>query len=145
MLAEDITDPERAHSLLEALEATNKTVRSLVERMRTSIEMYSEEGMVANAGDTQLALEPARLYSGNILRIDTILFQGPQGCTSWTLKIGQRVYTFASPTTGGFWQNLHMLVKPEEVRTLSWAGATAAGGGDAFLNILGVQLPEVNF
>jgi hypothetical protein len=130
---------ERQEALNNALTATDKSVRSLIQRLRNTIELYTEEFGIANAGDTAITLQPQQTV--NITLVHTVIFCGVLNDT-WTLTLGQRVMQFKTPTT---WQSLpsnpRFILKADEKRVLQLGGA-AAGGGDCFLWIMGTQLPE---
>jgi hypothetical protein len=134
-------DVARMDRLTEALKATPAEIRTLITRLRSQEGIYQDDGEVANAGDTSLTVTPS---SNNNILVKTIVFQGPTGCTALTLKLGQRLFTWTNPIQGGYWPNMEWVLRPDEVRTLTWAPA-AAGGGDVFLWIMGVQLPQVTF
>jgi len=142
----DMSDERRTGALEEALLATSKEMRALINHQRRMIEVYTEEGMVANAGDAQLTLQPYETAS-NIL-VHTIIAQGPYTGAPyhWTLTLGSRKFRFLTPVVPIFWFDVKFQMQAQDVRSLAWDNAGgAAGGGDAFLWILGTQLPEVNF
>jgi hypothetical protein len=134
-------DAARMDRLTEALKATPTEIRTLITRLRSQEGIYQDDGEVANAGDTELTVSPS---SNNNVLVKTIVFQGPNGCTKLTLKLGQRLFSWTSPIQGAYWPDMEWVLRPEEVRKLTWAPA-AAGEGDVFLWIMGVQLPQVNF
>lgn len=146
----DMDDAARQTALEEALAQTSSEQRRLINAKRRSIVTYTEEGEIANSGDVGLSLAP---YSNNLILVNTIMLQGPIGAGatwSWTLQLGQRMFIFTKLAQFVFLQNLHFTLTPTDVRKLSWVGAAgaalpAAGAGDAFLWILGEELPEVNF
>lgn len=134
-------DSDKMDRLTEALKATPAEIRSVITRLRSQERIYQDDGEIANAGDTQLTLIPS---SNNNILVKTIAFQGPNGCTTLTLRLGQRLFSWTNPVQGTYWPNMEWVLKPGDIRQLSWAPA-AAGNGDVFLWIIGVQLPQVDF
>lgn len=133
---------QKRQALENALDATPSEQRRLINESRRTIQLVSEEYVSANAGDTNIAINVQ--YSNNVIRIGTVIAQGPVGATSMTLTLGARKYRFANAGPI-YWPDYKGLVKPDDVRSLTWAGANPVGGGDTFLHLIGEQLPQVDF
>lgn len=137
----DEGDDAKANAIASALTATSREVRNLVRKLRDSIPIFTEEGSYANVGDTHITLAP---YSPNLILVKTVMYQGAAGASSWTLQLGMRKFKTLSPSTGGYLNDLNIVLKPEDLRQLTWVGGNVAGDGDVFLEITGHQLPEVS-
>lgn len=136
----------REQALADMFSATSKDVRQLITRLRNTIEIYTDEGIIANAADMQIKVKPYE--TANIILVHTIWWKAPVGATGVTLQLGQKILSFtgaALPASDVYRDNVKFLLQENEIRQLSWTGAAALGGGDAFLMLFGTQLPEVKF